>query len=49
MMNKIRMFRLTKLGILTEYLLLAGCGALFTLAFPGVDWNMLAWIGMIPL
>lgn len=49
MMNKIRMFRLTRFGILTEYLLLAGCGALFTLAFPGIDWNMLAWIGAIPV
>ena len=48
-MNKIKMFRLTGLGIATEYLLLAGCGALFTLAFPGIDWNMLAWIGMIPV
>ena len=43
------MFRLTGLGIAAEYFLLAGCGALFTLAFPGIDWNMLAWIGMIPV
>ena len=49
MMNKIRMFRLSGLGIAVEYLLLALCGAGFTLAFPGIDWNMLAWIGAIPV
>ena len=49
MMAKIKMFRLTGLGIAAEYVLLAICGALFTLAFPGIDWNMLAWIGAIPV
>ena len=49
MMNKIRMFRLTGWGIAAEYVLLAVCGALFTLAFPGIDWSMLAWIGAIPV
>ena len=49
MMDKIKMFRLTGLGIAAEYVLLAICGALFTLAFPGIDWNMLAWIGAIPV
>ena len=48
-MDKIKMFRLTGLGIAAEYVLLAICGALFTLAFPGIDWNMLAWIGAIPV
>ncbi|MBR2439093.1 MAG: apolipoprotein N-acyltransferase [Lentisphaeria bacterium] len=49
MMEKIRMFRLSGWGIAAEYVLLAVCGALFTLAFPGIDWNMLAWIGAIPV
>lgn len=47
-MNRIRLFFLTGWGIAAEYLLLALCGAGFTLAFPGIDWNMLVWIGVIP-
>lgn len=48
MMEKIKMFRLSGWGIAAEFVLYAISGALFTLAFPGIDWNMLAWIGVIP-
>ena len=49
MKYRLQMIRLSGWGIAAEYLLLALCGAGFTLAFPGVDWNILAWIGIIPL
>ena len=49
MIEKIKLFRLSGWGIAAEYILLAICGALFTLAFPGIDWSMLAWIGAIPV
>ena len=49
MIKKLKLFHLTGWGIAAEYVILGICGACFTLSFPGVDWNFLAWIGMIPL
>ena len=49
MIQKLQLIRLSNWGIAAEYLLLALCGAGFTLAFPGIDWNILAWIGAVPV
>ena len=47
MKEKLQLIRCSGWGIAAEYVLIALCGAAFTLAFPGVDWNFLAWIGAV--
>ena len=42
-------FRISWKGTLLDCLLLALSGCFFTTAFPGVDFQLAAWIGIIPL